>query len=198
MIPSVPPGFDPWTFGTQVQSFTGCATADTWIEPPKPKVVSPPFVLSLFSLSIRYYILCPYFSYSDCFHILCACSSYLEKRFGVLGFSIFGSGSLPLPFNLVLDYHLLSLLLNYTWRPFVYLLTIPPRFGYDCSYVLWSCDVPSSPPWSHDLSKMAASMAGSMAGLLTLEANFFYFTCLKLKPMDFCSPVRLLLLNVFM
>ena len=41
-------------------------------------------------------------------------------------------------------------------------------FGLDCSLVIRSCDVPSSSPWSHDLPKMAAAMADSMARLLTL------------------------------
>ena len=47
-------------------------------------------------------------------------------------------------------------------------------FGLRCSFISWSCDVPSSPPWSHDLPKMAASMAGSMARLLTCEKCFSY------------------------
>ena len=93
----------------------------------------------------------------------------LEKRFGVSGFIILWTGLVPLPFNFFLDYHLLSFLPNYTLEPIVFSLTILPRFGFNCSLVIWSCDVPSSPPWSHDLPKMAAAMAGSMARLLTLE-----------------------------
>ena len=62
---------------------------------------------------------------------------------------------------------------NQLYKPFVCSdlkqKDLPSSFlALDCSFVTWSCDVLFVPSWSHDLPKMAAAMADSLARVSTL------------------------------
>ena len=52
----------------------------------------------------------------------------LEKRFGVFSSFILWTGLMPLPFNFVVSYHLLSFLVNYAVGPIVFPLNFSPSF----------------------------------------------------------------------
>ena len=84
------PGFDPWTFGSKVQSLTSCATATARIDLPKLRVVLALLCFFDFSYGLWYFILCPYFLSSYHYEIWHTCRSHHRKMFGVLILIIFG------------------------------------------------------------------------------------------------------------